>query len=212
MLNQKEQNPANIEQTLKKLTGINVANMEKHEKLFVYHLFLESREEIRNAEGDAKQKAEKFTKYFNNKIDTFFGYLDDSQFEKLKIDQEKLKKNFAEINKGLNSSQKSAYKGKDHWFRFYGYDDNFTFKLWEIDERLELDMKFALNIQGKNEGLHDRTDPLGEINPLALIVIGIPSLLMTGLRLSINTTKQIAKNTVKILDCFQTKESRQKEQ
>lgn len=78
--------------------------MENHEKLFVYHLFLESREEIRNAEGDAKQKAEKFIKYFNNKIDTFFGYLDDSQLKKLKIDREKLKENIAEINKGLDSS------------------------------------------------------------------------------------------------------------
>lgn len=62
-------------------------------------------------------------------------------------------------------------------------------------------MKFALNIQGENEGLHDRTDPLGEITPLALIVIGIPSLIITGLRLGINTSKQITNNAVKVLDC-----------
>jgi len=199
VLNQTEQKPANIEQTLKELTGINVANMEKHEKLFVYHLFLESREEIRKAKDDSK--SQKFADYFNNKIDTFIGYLDDSQLEKLKIDQEKLKENIAEINKGLNSSQESVYKGKDHWFRFYGYDDNFTFKLWEIDKSLELDMKFALNIPGENERLHYRTDPLGEINPLAHIVIGIPSLIITGLRLGINTSKQITNNAVKVLDC-----------
>lgn len=209
MLNQREQKPANIDQALEKLTGINVANMEKHEKLFVYHLFLESREEIRKAKDDSK--SQKFADYFNNKIDTFFGYLDDSQLKNLKIDPEKLKGNIEEINKGLDSSQKSVYKGKDHWFRFYGYDDNFTFEFCNIDKSLELNMKFALNIKGENEGLHDRTDPFGEITPLALIVIGIPSLIITGLRLGINTSKQITNNAVKVLDCSRANQQPQKQ-
>lgn len=194
-----------IENTLQKLTEIDVADLEKHEKLFVYHLFLESREEIRKSTKSDEEKTKHLTEYFNNKIDTFYGYLDDEKLKKLKINEQILKDNFTTINDGLNLSKDNPYEGKDQWYRIYGHDDVFVSKLWKIDNRLDLEMRLALNIKKENENstleFYDRTNPFKPGFPFGTIVASTPGLIMTALRMGVNSTKFVTKNIVKILDC-----------
>ncbi len=197
---------ATIENTLKKLTGIDVADLEKHEKLFVYHLFLESREEIRKSTKSDEEKTKHLTEYFNNKIDTFYGYLDDEELKKLKINEQILKDNFTAINDGLNSTKENPYEGKDQWYRIYGHDDVFDSQLWKIDNWLDLEMRFALNIRKENENsrleeFHDYANPFKPGFPFGTIVASTPGLIMTALRMGVNSTKFVTKNIVKILDC-----------
>ncbi len=202
----KEPVTATIENTLKNLTGIDVADLEKHEKLFVYHLFLESREEIRKLTKGDEEKTKHLTEYFNNKIDTFYGYLDDEKLKKLKINEQILEDNFTTINNGLNLSKENPYEGKDQWYRIYGHDDVFVSKHWKIDNRLDLEMRFALNIRKENgngrlEEFYDRTNPFKPAFPFGTIVASTPGLIMTALRMGVNSTKFVTKNIVKILDC-----------
>jgi glycosyltransferase involved in cell wall biosynthesis len=197
---------ATIENTLQKLTGIDVADLEKHEKLFVYHLFLESREEIRKSTKSDEEKTEQLTEYFNNKIDTFYEYLDDEKLKKLKINEQILKNNFTTINDGLNSTRENPYQGKDQWYRIYGHDDVFVNQLWKIDNRLDLEMRFALNIRKENENghleeFHDDINPFKPGFLFGTIVASTPGLIMTALRMGVYSTKVVTKNIVTILDC-----------
>ncbi len=197
---------ATIENTLQNLTGIDVADLEKHEKLFVYHLFLESREEIRKSPKSDKEKTEQLTEYFNNKIDTFYGYLNDEKLKKLKINEQILKNNFTTINDGLNSTRENPYEGKDQWYRIYGHDDVFVSQSWKIDNRLDLEMRFALNIRKEHENsrleeFHDDINPFKPGFLFGTIVASTPGLIMTALRMGVNSTRVVTKNIVKILDC-----------
>ncbi len=200
--------PVNIEDALNRLTGIEVAGLEKHEKLFVYHLFLESREEIKNLDNSNNEKSRVFAEYFNNKINAFFEYLDDKKLEKLRVNVQSLETNFETIETGFKLTKDYNYTGKDQWFRVYGHHDNFVSDFWKIDDRLELEMRHALNIKktdldGLQEELFDKYNPLVPGPLFGKIEASTPGLIMTALRLGINSTRVIAKNFVRILDCKQ---------